>query len=183
MDLDDYDIVELDCPSTCKPPCGVVHKWRIFNGTKYITHYRLPPPLQPVVVPPGKPTSHASGGSMAKVGYFSSPSSTGNHSITGLGFKPKVIEFIGCKNDGLQTWFFHSSGFADDVGHQNVSTLAGNFSNLWLGDCKFDSCIYLINTGRNIQVKATLVSMDDDGFTLHFTPVNPVFVIRWKAIA
>jgi len=118
----------------------------------------------------------------AKVGYFASPSVTGNFSVTGLGFKPKVIEFFGCKNDGMQTWFFLSQGLVDDAGHQNVSTLAGNFSNLWLGDCKFDRCIYLINTARAIQVMATLVSMDVDGFTLNFTNVNPIFVIRWKAI-
>jgi hypothetical protein len=118
----------------------------------------------------------------AQTGYFASPSSTGNFSITGLGFRPKVIEFVGSKNDGLQTWFFHSQGFADDAGNQNVSTLAGNFSNLWVGDTKFDRCIYLINTGRNVQVMATLVSMDVDGFTLNFTAVNPMFVVRWKAI-
>jgi len=118
----------------------------------------------------------------ARVGFFASPNTTGNFSVTGVGFKPKVIEFIGCKNDGLQTWFFHSQGFADDAGNQNVSTLTGNFSNLWLGDCKFDRCIYLINTGRTIQVMGTLVSMDNDGFTLNFTYINPIFAIRWKAI-
>jgi hypothetical protein len=118
----------------------------------------------------------------AKVGHFTSPSATGNLSVTGLGFRPKVIEFVGCKNDGMQTWFFLSSGFADDARNQNVSILAGNFSNLFLGDCKLDRCIYLVNTARNIQVMATLVSMDEDGFTLNFTAVNPAFVIRWKAI-
>ena len=121
-------------------------------------------------------------GPSAKVGYFSSPASTGNYSITGLGFKPKVIEFIGHKNDGFQTWFFHSQGFADDAGNQNVSTLTGNYSNLFRGDCKFDGCVYLINTAGAIQVMATLVSMDNDGFTLNFTNVNPIFAIRYKAI-
>lgn len=116
-----------------------------------------------------------------RVGYFICPSVTGNYSVTGLGFKPKVIEFIGHKNDGLHTWFFHSQGFADDQGHQNVSTLAGNFSNLFLGDCKFDRCIYVINTAGNIQVMATLVSMNNDGFTLNFTYVNPIFAVRWMA--
>jgi hypothetical protein len=117
-----------------------------------------------------------------KVGYFYSPSVTGNYSVIGLGFKPKSVEFIGHKTDGLNTWFFLSQGFADDQGHQNVSTLAGNYSNLFLGDSKFDRCIYIINTARNIQVMATLVSMNNDGFTLNFTYVNPIFAIRWLAI-
>lgn len=118
----------------------------------------------------------------AKVGSFYSPAVTGNYSVTGIGFRPKAVEFVGHKTDGLNTWFFHSQGFADDAGHQNVSTLAGNYSNLFLGDSKFDRCIYLINTARNIQVMATWVSMDASGFTLNFTYVNPIFAIRWSAV-
>ena len=117
-----------------------------------------------------------------RVGHFASPATVGNFSVIGLGFKPKVIEFVGSKNDGWQTWFFHSHGFADDTGNQNVLTLTGNYSNLFRGDCKFDCCIYLRNTAGNIQVMGSLVSMDDDGFTLNFTNVNSIFVIRWKAI-
>ena len=118
----------------------------------------------------------------AKVGHFACPGSVGNFSVTGLGFKPKVIEFIGSKNDGWQTWFFHSDGFADDSGNQSVSLCVGNFSNLFRGDCALDKCVYLRNTAGAYQVVATLVSMDPDGFTLNFTVTNSVFVIRWKAV-
>lgn len=118
----------------------------------------------------------------AKVGFFVCPAVTGNFSITGLGFKPKVIEFIGHKNDGMQTWFMQSNGFTDEFLNQNVSSFCGNYSNAFRGDAKQDRCIYLFNASGAIQVNATLVSMDADGFTLNFTNVNTLFGIRWSAI-
>ena len=116
-----------------------------------------------------------------RCGFFVCPSVTGNYSITGLGFKPRVIEFIGHKNDGMQTWFMQSSGFADINGNQNVSFFCGNYSNTFRGDAKQDRCIYLFNASGAIQVMATLVSIDTDGFTLNFTNVNTLFAIRWMA--
>ena len=116
-----------------------------------------------------------------RCGFFVCPSVTGNYSITGLGFKPRVIEFIGHKNDGMQTWFMQSSGFADINGNQNVSSFCGNYSNTFRGDAKQDRCIYLFNASGAIQVMATLVSIDTDGFTLNFTNVNTLFAIRWMA--
>ena len=117
-----------------------------------------------------------------KIGYFTCPLITGNYSITVLGFKPKVIEFVGHKNDGMQTWFMQSNGFADEFLNQNVSSFCGNYSNTFRGDAKQDRCIYLFNASGAIQVMATLVSMDEDGFTLNFTNVNSIFGIRYSAI-
>jgi hypothetical protein len=117
-----------------------------------------------------------------KIGYFTSPSVVGNYSVTGLGFKPKSIHFVGHKNDGMQTWFMQSNGFTDEFLNQNVSSFCGNYSNAFRGDAKQDRCIYLFNASGAIQVNATLVSMDADGFTLNFTNVNTLFGIRWSAI-
>ena len=49
------------------------------------------------------------------------------------------------------------------------------------GDMKTDRCLYAFNASGAIQVQATLVSMDNDGFTLDFTVVNTAFSVRWKA--
>ena len=117
-----------------------------------------------------------------KVGYFVCPGVTGNYSVTGLGFKPKCIHFYGSKNDGLQTWFHSSQGFADDSGNQNVSSFVGNYSNTYRGDMKLDHVIYLFSGSGGLQVYATLVSMDADGFTLNFTNTNAAFTIRWQAL-
>jgi len=117
-----------------------------------------------------------------RVGWFRNPISVGNYSVIGLGFRPKVIEFFVSKNDGMNTWFCECHGFADDQGNQNVSGWTGNFSNRFLGDMKTDRCIYAFNATPVVQVQATLVSMDADGFTLNFTVAgNTAFSIRWKA--
>ena len=118
--------------------------------------------------------------SHGKAGYFI-PTVTGIHHVTGLGFKPKVVEFFISKNEGLRTWFCDCHGYADDFGHQNVSAWTGNYSNTFRGDMKVDRCIYAFNAAGAIQVMATLVSMDDDGFTLNFTNVNEIFTVRYKA--
>ena len=117
-----------------------------------------------------------------RAGYFVSPAVTGNFSVTGLGFKPKVVHLYGSKSDGLQTWFHSSQGFADDQGNQNVSSFCGNYSNTFRGDMKLDRCVYLFSAAGAVQVMATLVSMDNDGFTLNFTSVNTAFTIRWMAL-
>lgn len=116
-----------------------------------------------------------------KIGFFS-PTSTGNYVVTGLGFRPKVVEFIGHKNDGMQPWFMQSHGYADCFGIQNVSSFCGNYSNTFRGDAKQDRCIYVFNASGAIQMMATLVSMDADGFTLNFTNVNSIFAVRWLAL-
>jgi len=117
-----------------------------------------------------------------RVGFFVCPSSIGLYSVTGLTFKPIGITFIGHKNDGMQTWFMQSNGFADDSLNQNVSSFCGNYSNTFRGDAKQDRCIYLFNASGALQVNASLISMNVDGLTLNFTNVNTLFAIRWTAI-
>ncbi len=120
---------------------------------------------------------------IVKVGYFINPATTGLYSVTGLSFKPKEIEFFISKNDGLQTWFCEGHGFADSFLNQNCSAWTGNYSNTFRGDMKIDRCLYAFNASGVIQVNASLVSVDDDGFTLNFTVAgNTAFSIRWKAI-
>jgi hypothetical protein len=137
-----------------------------------------PPGLQG---PPGADGAPGAPGSCrGRVGYFAT-STLGHYSITGLGFRPTVIEFFVSKNDGLATWFCECHGFADDAGNQNVSAWTGNYSNTFRGDMKVDRCLYAFNAAGVIQVMATLVSMDADGFTLNFTNYNPAFTVRWKA--
>lgn len=119
-----------------------------------------------------------------KVGYFDCPGVTGNYSITGLGFKPRIIHFYGSKNDGLQTWYHSSQSFVDINGIQVCNSFTGNFSNTYRGDnqIRTDRCLYLFAGGGAVQVNASFVSMDDDGFTLKFINTNSIFRIRYQAI-
>jgi len=120
----------------------------------------------------------------AQIGYFVCPSIIGNYSVTGLWFKPKVIEFFICKNVGLEMRIVEAHGFADAKGNQNVSTWSAiPMSNVGIwADEKFNVCLYCINTSGATQLLGTLVSMDNDGFTVNFTVVNNQVNIRWKAI-
>ena len=122
---------------------------------------------------------------MQKTGYFVNPGPIGHYSVTGLGFKPGSIQFFISKNDGMNTWFCEGHGFVDDQGNQNCSAWTGNYSNRFLGDMKTDRCLYAFNATPTVQVNATFVSMDDDGFTLNFVggSVNTAFSIRWLAIS
>lgn len=117
-----------------------------------------------------------------RIGYFVCPEIIGNHSITGLGFKPKSILFWVSKNAGLQTHFCDCQGMVDDSGNQNCMTWAGVWSNIFRGDARTDLCMYTINSAGNSQVTGSLVSMDNDGFTINFTDINSLYIIRWQAI-
>ena len=118
-----------------------------------------------------------------KVGYFICPDGIDiTFSVTGLGFKPKAIHFYGTKLDGVHTWFHSSQGFADAFGNQNVSTFTGNWSKLNRGDTKLNACVYLIDSGGGLQILADLISMNDDGFTLHFTKGQSIFGVMYEAI-
>jgi len=116
-----------------------------------------------------------------RVGFFICPSLVGDYSVTGLGFKPKCVEFFVSKSPGGQTHFCCSTGMADEFGNQNSMTWAGIAVNCYRGDSSVDKAIHTTNVNA-IAVEAGLVSMDSDGFTVNFTVANPVFIIRWKAI-
>jgi hypothetical protein len=117
----------------------------------------------------------------ARIGCFTCPSVTGNYSVTGLGFRPKIVKFWVSKAPGLRTHFTCCQGMMDAVGNQNSMTWAGRWSDM-KGDSRIDLCIYTINSSGNAQVIGSYVSMDSDGFTINFTAVNTLFIVRWEAI-
>ena len=116
------------------------------------------------------------------VGVFTCPATTGNYSVTGLGFRPKSVKFWVSKGPGLQTHFCCCQGMMDATGNQNSMTWAGVWSNIFKGDSRVDLCMYTINSAGTSQVTGAFVSMDADGFTVNFTVVNTAFIIRWEAI-
>ena len=120
----------------------------------------------------------AAGAARAQVGAFTGPTATGNFVVSGLGFKPKTVEFFVSGGPTYQSWFTNCNGFADGSGNQNVSiwTMKG------YGQTDVDKCIRIFNSLVVDQICATLVSMDDDGFTLHFTATTNQTIVRYKAI-
>lgn len=113
-------------------------------------------------------------GTSVFVGSFAINTSTGNQAITGVGFLPKAVMFIGCNVNGNgnlanATHFFGAatsatkrwvcaSDFADAV---TTSTASNYFSSA--------KCITSFSTGTTISYAADFVSMDSDGFTINVT--------------
>lgn len=116
-----------------------------------------------------------------KVGAFQCPDVPGIIPISGVGFKPKCVEFHVSKSPGTQLHFCCGVGMMDAYGNQNSMTWAGIAKNCYRGNSSVDKVISTTNV-NTITVEAGYVSMDDDGFTIDFTIVNSVFIIRWKAI-
>lgn len=117
--------------------------------------------------------------SNAKVGWFLCPDTIGIYQVTGIGFKPKRVAFYVSLAPGTQKYFYCSMGLMDEFGNQNSMTWAGKKRSR--GDSSVNRVIYTTNE-KKIVIEASYVSMDDDGFTVDFLIVDPLFIIRWDAI-
>jgi len=110
-------------------------------------------------------------------GSFLCPTSTGNHSVTGIGFKPHLVIFFGgAKADpqgggsgaDMNLWF----GVANRALEQWVSTINcinGAATTDATSAFSATSCILTHTTASAKLFEAAIVSMDDDGFTVNFT--------------
>lgn len=116
-----------------------------------------------------------------KNGTFACPGSTGNYIITGVGAKPRYMEF----------WWQDSNGI--DVimmGHGQVDSSETQNAIYWssaddkqVGGGSSAHCIYHADINGAMRLSATLVSMNEDGCTINFTVVCNDYTIYWKAIA
>lgn len=113
-----------------------------------------------------------------KVGSFTCPASTGNYLVTGVGFKPRVIEFTIMRAIGTSARSY--IGWMDYNGNQGVNAWACDGTN---ANTKYSvsRCILLINDIAGIVIDAGYTSMDDDGFTINFTTIDANYKILWKA--
>lgn len=106
-----------------------------------------------------------------KAGQFTMPGSTGNQSVTGLGFQPKFIFFfyqIATANNsyGSVLKSIGGIGFTDGT---NQASLGGAFGASRTTQQPFTTkCIH----GSNAGSAASIVSMDSDGFTVNWSNVT-----------
>ena len=118
----------------------------------------------------------------ARIGHFVCPGILGLYSVVGLGFKPKMVTFWVSKGQEVDKQYFCCcQGMMDANGNQNAMSWAGGGGKI-AGSTNLNKCMDAINQAGISQVTAEYVSMDDDGFTINFTVVNALFVIRWKAV-
>jgi hypothetical protein len=103
-----------------------------------------------------------------KVGTFTSSASTGNQSVTGLGFKPRFVQFSLLVGGAGHT-AYSASGAMDSNGNQwatsaqsSDATDGGVHATVSITN----GCIKIYPTSQ-----ASYVSMDSDGFTINWNDV------------
>ncbi len=116
---------------------------------------------------------------LAYTGKRTCPSSTGNESVTGLGFQPKALIFFGfARQEGSGGADFISCvGFTDGTSQfvkrawrdDSSSATAG----IWGTNSQTDACIFLYtNNAGPIVLEGAYVSFDADGFTLNWSTTD-----------
>ncbi len=100
---------------------------------------------------------------------FTSATSTGNQSTTGVGFKPDVIWLMGADNSASNN--STNIGFGKSSSTRNTSSQAANATT---GGCvQKTTKVYTNLDGSNsVRCEADLVTLDSDGFTLNWTTAN-----------
>lgn len=119
----------------------------------------------------------------AAAGYFVCPASTGTYSVSGLGFRPRIVRFaVSMSNDARYS--ASMQGVATDNGQWATSAVVDANTPRARTDGRADSCVYLRDphaAGTITWIRAAMSSFDADGFTLNFLNVNTVFTIFWEA--
>lgn len=114
-----------------------------------------------------------------------SEGTTGNHSVTGFGFKPAYLRFtISQKLSTTQNFVHLSQGFTDGTSQSCHSIFQDSTSASTRAYT--DRCINHLDRVAGVlteTIKATFVSFDASGFTLNFTAVDANYQIHVEAFA
>lgn len=116
-----------------------------------------------------------------KVTTFTSPTSTGFMSVTGIGFQPKLLVFLRPSPTSVLAIPGSAAGAqfmlgAAADGQFALSTRSPDATATTLYSprrvIKTDRCIFSLTDAGATADEASLVSMDSDGFTLNYTAAN-----------
>lgn len=124
----------------------------------------------------------------AKVGTFTCPSSTGNNSVTGVGFTPKIVRFTVVPTSGSTTNSLSNQGSMDAAGNQWAIANASRHGVSESDTSALDTTKCLKSTSQSagaaygVDIVAAYVSMDSDGFTMNFTTTSNSYSVMWEAI-
>lgn len=105
-----------------------------------------------------------------KIGSFTASASTGNQSITGVGFKPKKLTLMNLNDSASNA--VQSVGVTDGTNQFSVTSAARNgFTAQTDGDTAKCYLTKSINAGGTFSTDAAanIVSFDTDGFTVNWT--------------
>ena len=119
----------------------------------------------------------APGTLLAKAGSFTASNSTGNQSITGVGFQPKVVLFRYNMQGSDASMGDSTIGFGVGVSSSD-RRVAGDYSNGALSTSShsaWNQSSYVIYTPGG-GYRADFVSMDSDGFTINWATASQMVV-------
>lgn len=105
-----------------------------------------------------------------KVGTFASSTSTGNQSVTGVGFRPRLVRLYYGIGSAAQFQFSFGSTTANNQiawGAQSNDLDSGGYSVV-----STTSCLVYTNGAGTTIAQAVFVSMDSDGFTINWTTAD-----------
>ena len=120
----------------------------------------------------------------AKVGSFFTPSATGLHAVTGVGFIPDFVMLLNTGQtveDINSTAFIGSESFGcfNGIGEQACCSFAAEDNISTMDTARYqrtDKCLAYIDDCdvSSISTEAEFSTMDTDGFTLNFTTVGNI---------
>lgn len=112
-----------------------------------------------------------------KIGTFQATSGTGNQSVTGIGFKPRLVEFIW--NNPSTGTLAYAQGSMTANGEQSALAWSFDASNRALASST-SACIITVTHTNSVNRTFTFVSMDSDGFTINkvATSGTPTFIYK-----
>ena len=103
-----------------------------------------------------------------KIKTFTANVATGNQSITGVGFKPRLVIFIYCIGDSADFLFSIGAAMGSEANSQFVfAALRGGDSGSGSKAMTNTYCLEVVNTSGAVTSRFQYVSSDADGFTIN----------------
>lgn len=106
--------------------------------------------------------------------------STGNKSVTGVGFTPKLVTFALKGGAAATDQALHGYGAMDENGTQFVHFTADSSTGAVRRGSSDSACIAWTST-TTTQLLAAYVSMDADGFTINVSSASSTFAVAYVA--
>ena len=101
---------------------------------------------------------------VAKVGNFQI-TATGSKSITGVGFKPRSVQFFVLPAGARAVMGMGASDGTNQWAVSSVATSTPNTDTAYVTN----KCLQITNTSSAVYIDAAITSMDTDGFTINVT--------------
>lgn len=113
-----------------------------------------------------------------EIGTFFAPASTGDYSVTDVGFTPKVVRFSTMPVNATNRTGLNMGAMSESK--QYVLATAGSTTTI-SRNRDTTACLGYTNVDGTWYVKASYVSMDADGFTINFSSSNTEVLVTWEA--